>query len=91
MEEDSLLCLQSTKLHPAWSIGLQQFHTMQSLPMEEKIILHRQLGIPSSLKTLILGVIRRIMIKLVIEQGATLAQLSQHLPLPDSLKHLLEG
>ena len=90
MEEDSLICVQPTKLRPAWSIGLQQYHTMQSLPIEDKVVLEGQLGSPSSLKTLAVATIRKFITKLAIEQGVSCAQLSQRLPLPSSLKRLLQ-
>ena len=92
MEEDSLCVpLRKVKVRPSWSIGLRQHHTTQSLSTEEKIILDRQLGNPTSLKTLTKGAIRTILNKLSIEQNTSLTELSQQLPLPDLLKEYIVG
>ena len=89
MEEDSLLCAPVRKSRPSWAIGLQQYHTLTSLTIEEKIILDRQLGIISSLKILSKGTIRTILSKLAIEKDISLADLSEQLPLPDLLKEYI--
>ena len=89
MEEDSLLCVPLKKTCPSWAIGLQQHHTTASLSTQEKIILDRQLGITTSLKTLTKGTIKNILSKIAIEKETSVVHLSQQLPLPKLLKEYI--